>query len=120
MQVHLIGHSAGGWLGRAFIADPLYFDSPAAQPGVAHQGIASLVTLGTPHSAPPPEQARDMTGGALTWVNSQWPGERGPWPSLLSMLYRMQWRVMWLKQNSLYTTAGERILSAGIGMWVGS
>ena len=85
LQVHLIGHSAGGWLGRAFIADPLYFDSPAAEPGVAHQGIASLVTLGTPHSAPPPEQGRDMTGGALTWVNSRWPSERGRWP-LLSML----------------------------------
>ena len=74
LQVHLVGHSAGGWLGRSFLADPLYFDSPAAEPGVPHQGVASLVTLGTPHSAPRPEQARDMTGGALTWVNSQWPG----------------------------------------------
>lgn len=74
-QVHLVGHSAGGWLGRSFIADPLYFDSPAAEPGVPHQGVASLVTLGTPHSAPLPDQARDMTGGALTWVNSQWPGK---------------------------------------------
>ena len=72
--MHLVGHSAGGWLGRSFLADPLYFDSPAAEPGVPHQGVASLVTLGTPHSAPRPEQARDMTGGALTWVNSQWPG----------------------------------------------
>lgn len=33
-QVHLVGHSAGGWLGRAFIADPLYFDSPPSDKGL--------------------------------------------------------------------------------------
>lgn len=74
VQVHLIGHSAGGWLGRAFVADPLYFDSPTGDMGVPNQGVASLVTLGTPHLPKPATEGRDMTGGALTWVNLQWPG----------------------------------------------
>ncbi|EIE24439.1 hypothetical protein COCSUDRAFT_35925 [Coccomyxa subellipsoidea C-169] len=72
--VHLVGHSAGGWLGRAFVADPLYFDSPTWDEGIPHQGISSLVTLGTPHVPPLATSGRDMTGGALTWVNLQWPG----------------------------------------------
>ncbi|BDA42929.1 hypothetical protein COCOBI_03-8220 [Coccomyxa sp. Obi] len=73
-QVHLVGHSAGGWLGRAFVADPLYFDSPVQDEGVPHQGICSLVTLGTPHRPRPAGTGLDTTGGALTWVNLQWPG----------------------------------------------
>ncbi|KAK9821764.1 hypothetical protein WJX81_006068 [Elliptochloris bilobata] len=73
-QVDLIGHSAGGWLGRAFTGDPLGFDSPPATPDVPHQGVRTLVTLGTPQRPPPAELGRDMTGGALRWVDVQWPG----------------------------------------------
>lgn len=75
-QVILVGHSAGGWLGRAFMADPMYFESPSEDPGAPHQGVAHLVTLGTPHIAPAAELARDMTGGALSWVNRTYPGKR--------------------------------------------
>ncbi|KAK9816517.1 hypothetical protein WJX72_001415 [[Myrmecia] bisecta] len=73
LKVDLIGHSAGGWLGRAFLADPAYFvqEGPDRQ---CHHAVRTLVTLGTPHSAPPAGKARDMTGGALTWVHSNWPG----------------------------------------------
>ncbi|KAK9788304.1 hypothetical protein WJX73_009128 [Symbiochloris irregularis] len=71
-QVILVGHSAGGWLGRAFMADPMYFESPPARPDDPHQAVSQLVSLGTPHSAP--AAARDMTGGALTWVNQTFPG----------------------------------------------
>ncbi|KAL3163092.1 hypothetical protein ABBQ32_009509 [Trebouxia sp. C0010 RCD-2024] len=90
-QVDVIGHSAGGWLARAFIGDALYMKSNlkpgsslAAQPHVApglgvgslpssaHQGVRRLVTLGTPHLGP--SSGRDMTGGTLTWLNAQWPG----------------------------------------------
>lgn len=63
MQVTLLGHSAGGWLGRAFVGDPLGFDSPPATPGAPHAGVRALVTLGTPQRPPPAALARDMTGG---------------------------------------------------------
>ncbi len=70
-----MGHSAGGWLARAFMADPLYFETPSDDPEAPHQGVSQLVTLGTPHCAPASELAMDMTGGALTWVNRTYPGE---------------------------------------------
>ena len=113
--VDLVGHSAGGWLARAYLADPKYGIVPpqracmicstsaclrvlcftsACLPVTAlvshlsvpryfeeachargcHSAIRTLCTLGTPHSPPPAGRMRDMTGGALTWVNSQWPG----------------------------------------------
>ena len=90
-QVDLIGHSAGGWLARAFVGDALYMksnlmpesslaDHLTVAPGLglgtfprsAHQRVRRLVTLGTPHLGP--SSGRDMTGGTLTWLNAQWPG----------------------------------------------
>lgn len=75
-QVILLGHSAGGWLGRAFIGQQRWKDDPVASgDDVPHEAVAALVTLGTPHSPPRPgSKAKDMTGGALTWVDSTWPG----------------------------------------------
>lgn len=76
-QVHLVGHSAGGWLARAFIGgaygttrDTKNIDSNESP----HPQVKSLVTLGTPHFPPPPHKSKDRTGGALTWVNARWPG----------------------------------------------
>ncbi|GBF96015.1 hypothetical protein Rsub_08830 [Raphidocelis subcapitata] len=83
-QVHLLGHSAGGWLGRAFIGgahgsgvEAGAGDSHA--PLRPHPAVSSLTTLGTPHR--PARQrgerrgkAPDMTGGALGWVDALWPG----------------------------------------------
>ena len=101
-QVDLIGHSAGGWLARAFVGDALYMKSSlkpgsslAAQPhvapglgvgslpGSAHEGVRRLVTLGTPHLGP--SSRRDMTGGTLTWLNNQWPGVSLTIPLLASI-----------------------------------
>ncbi len=55
-QVDLMGHSAGGWLGRAFIGDPTFFPPGAAAAGsdkphpspVPHPNVGALITLGTP------------------------------------------------------------------------
>lgn len=73
-EVMLLAHSAGGWLARAFLADERYFDDGEAHAaGTAHnRAVRSLVSLGSPHVAAP-LHARDMTGGALTWVNNNWP-----------------------------------------------
>lgn len=102
-QVILLGHSAGGWLGRAFMADPLYFETPAAEPDAPHQAVAQLVTLGTPHCAPASELARDMTGGALTWVNRTYPGAHAALP-IAPQQARSGHRVAgrWAQQGSAY------------------
>lgn len=70
----LVGHSAGGWLGRAFLGGCAAGD-PVEVCGEPHPAVRTLITLGTPHSAPPPEAGmKDVTGGALPWVNGCWPG----------------------------------------------
>lgn len=90
-RVILLGHSAGGWLARAYLADTERYAIPTAGDGdvetrgdgargaegedlpLAH--VAGLVSLGTPHSGPPVESGvRDMTGGAVAWVDRTWPG----------------------------------------------
>jgi len=38
-----------------------------------HPSVRRIVTLGTPHLAPPPG-ANDATRGVLRWVNDAWPG----------------------------------------------
>ena len=87
-KVVLLGHSAGGWLGRALIGDPIWRNnsmegeirsedsvSESGDWGEPHGSVAALVTLGTPHVPPCPTTGKkDMTGGALTWVNETWPG----------------------------------------------
>eukprot|EP00887_Chlorella_sp_A99_P001212 scaffold14.g1212.t1 len=75
-QVDLIGHSAGGWLGRAFIGQQQFKEGPDSSDFEPHEAVRSLVTLGTPHTPPPPEKAsaKDRTGGALTWTNTLYPG----------------------------------------------
>lgn len=80
-QVDLVAHSAGGWLARAFLGQVEYregLNASADTLGSAdlepHPAVRALVTLGSPHTPPPPEKVKDMTGGALTWVDATWPG----------------------------------------------
>lgn len=47
-QVDLVGHSAGGWLARAFLADEKYFDASngaSAGAGEVHNRAVRQVTL---------------------------------------------------------------------------
>ncbi|MEW5308207.1 MAG: hypothetical protein WDW38_000183 [Sanguina aurantia] len=89
-QVDLIGHSAGGWLARAYLADPKYMSmdpgsvralltSDAVSGGggggsVPNPRVRSLVTLGSPQRPPLKEKGRDMTGGAQGWLDTSFPG----------------------------------------------
>jgi hypothetical protein len=57
-QVDLIGHSAGGWLGRAFIGQEQYKGSTDSSYDEPHEAVRSLITLGSPHTPPPPEKVR--------------------------------------------------------------
>ena len=70
-RVVLVGHSAGGWLARAFSGDERY----GAPPGCAapHPGLAAIVSLGSPHPPPPPG-VFDVTRGALSWLDQRLPG----------------------------------------------
>jgi len=69
LQVDLVGHSAGGWLARAFVGDAKYFVSSG---GEANPQVRRIVTLGAPHS-PPPDPSKDVTAGALAWIHQQYP-----------------------------------------------
>jgi len=88
--VILVGHSAGGWLGRAamgFGSDSSNgnsneeadtekddsSDSSPSGPSVDLSKILGIVSLGAPHLPPPPD-VMDMTRGALRITNEQFPG----------------------------------------------
>ena len=68
-RVVLVGHSAGGWLARAFLGDARYGGGDDAP----HPHVAGLVSLGTPH-APTPDGVFDVTRGALAWLDERMPG----------------------------------------------
>jgi pimeloyl-ACP methyl ester carboxylesterase len=72
--VVVVGHSAGGWLGRAVVGDTEWLGSQ----GEASSVIRALVTLGAPHFPPRTDlfpDARDMTQGALAYTDKTFPGE---------------------------------------------
>ncbi|HEY9846694.1 MAG TPA: alpha/beta fold hydrolase [Candidatus Caenarcaniphilales bacterium] len=64
-QVNLIGHSAGGWISRIYLGEKPY----DRRPWHARSYVATLVTLGTPHSS----QER-WTRRNLDFVNGTYPG----------------------------------------------
>ena len=66
----LVGHSAGGWLGRAAIG---FGSEEEGATQVDLNKVAGLVSLGAPH-LPPPEGVMDMTRGALRITNERFPG----------------------------------------------
>jgi len=74
-RVLLIGHSAGGWLARAMLANGEWLPSAGAGELPSERAadlVSGLVTLGTPHF-PPPEGVPDMTQGVLKFVNDEYP-----------------------------------------------
>lgn len=68
IKVLLIGHSAGGWLARAALGCGSLGNSDNIL-----DNVCGLVTLGAPHTPPPPN-IMDMTRGALKYTASMFPG----------------------------------------------
>lgn len=72
--INLIGHSAGGWLGRIFLGDQPYPD-PEWDPHQpvktwnARARIKTIVCLGTPHLSQEPWTRRN-----IDFVNDRYPG----------------------------------------------
>lgn len=65
-KVLLLAHSAGGWLARAALG---------RAGGSLVERTSALVTLGSPHRAPPAEPpGDDQTRGALKFVDENFPG----------------------------------------------
>ncbi|CAK0738527.1 hypothetical protein CVIRNUC_001055 [Coccomyxa viridis] len=61
--ITILAHSAGGWLSRVYLL------------GFGTEQIDRLVTLGSPHQAPPKDlKLVDQTRGILTWVTDNVPG----------------------------------------------
>lgn len=58
-NVHFLGHSAGGWLARAYIAERL-------PKGLT---VSTLLTLGTPNQSPPGGSI-DQTRGLLSYIEA--------------------------------------------------
>jgi hypothetical protein len=74
VKVVLIGHSAGGWLGRAAIGYGSVGDDPNSFIRcIDLTKVCGIVTLGTPNLPPPPD-VMDMTRGALKLTSIQFPG----------------------------------------------
>lgn len=68
-HVTLVGHSAGGWIGRLYLGDSPY---PDLATGTAWQGrtyVRQLVCLGTPHASGERATKRNMS-----FVNNEYPG----------------------------------------------
>merc|ERR1712008_224401 len=69
VPISVLGHSIGGWVARSYIGEVL------GQDARLHR-ICSLVTLGTPHNAPPEDSwlsAVDQTRGLLSFINREFP-----------------------------------------------
>lgn len=74
IKVILVGHSAGGWLARAALGYGSTGDDENEFPScIDLNKIGGVVTLGAPHSPPPPE-IMDMTRGALKLTSANFPG----------------------------------------------
>lgn len=69
-RICLCGHSIGGWVARAWLGG--LSESSSAAYRVGSEKVTSLVTLGTPHSAPPEESPLaifDQTRGLLKAID---------------------------------------------------
>ncbi len=108
-RVNLVGHSAGGWLARIYLGDQPY-DIHAVDHGnaawAAHRFVATLVTLGTPHTS----QER-WTRKNLDFVNQTYPGAFYPDVHYVCVagkaIYGQRWRLGgWLAYSSYELTCG--------------
>lgn len=69
-QINLIGHSAGGWISRIYLGEVAYGKGNRnLLTWQAHKNVATLITLGTPHSS-----LERWTRWNLDFVNDNYPG----------------------------------------------
>ena len=99
-DVHVVGHSAGGWLARLWLGSVPY--AGTAYDGARRFGVRSLVTLGTPHNSlerypfgrvperrPPPEAdgvSERARASSLAYCNELYPGAFEPGVAYVSVV----------------------------------
>jgi triacylglycerol esterase/lipase EstA (alpha/beta hydrolase family) len=106
-KVNLVAHSAGGWLARIYLGDTPYAIHPSDQDDClwcARPYVATLVTLGTPHTS----QER-WTLKNLNFVNLTYPGAFYSDVRYVCVagkaIYGDRWK-SWLAFNSYKLTCG--------------
>ncbi|WP_427161380.1 esterase/lipase family protein [Aliinostoc sp. HNIBRCY26] len=101
-QVNLIGHSAGGWISRIYLGEQPY----GANIWNAHPLVATLITLGTPHTS----QER-WTRKNLDFVNLNYPGAFYPSIRYVCVagktIFGERRRGGWLAYSSYQLTCGQ-------------
>lgn len=101
-QINLIGHSAGGWISRIYLGEQPY----AVSVWNAHPLVATLVTLGTPHTS----QER-WTRRNLDFVNQNYPGAFYPSVNYVCVAGKTTFgerrRGGWLAYSSYQLTCGQ-------------
>lgn len=108
-QVNLIGHSAGGWIGRIYLGEHPYniHGDVRDSEGIwrAHRWVSKLITLGTPHTS----QER-WTKRNLDFVNETYPGAFYPHVTYVCVagkaVYGQRWGKNWLAYQSYQLTCG--------------
>lgn len=108
-RLHLIGHSAGGWIARIYLGEKPYCIhgdvTEDARLWDARHRIATLVTLGTPHISQEPWTRRN-----LDFVNNNYPGAFYPDIRYIcvagkAIFGKPEWG-SWLAYNSYQITCG--------------
>lgn len=107
-KVNLIGHSAGGWLARIYLGDQPYCIHPTDTADCvwhARTQVATLLTLGTPHTS----QER-WTRQNLNFVNHTYPGAFYSDVRYVCVagkaIYGQAWSRHWLAYSSYKLTCG--------------
>jgi triacylglycerol esterase/lipase EstA (alpha/beta hydrolase family) len=109
-QVNLVGHSAGGWLARIYLGDKPYdvheMDQNRKVLWQAHRYVATLITLGTPHTS-----RERWTRRNLDFVNTTYPGAYHDDVNYVcvagkAVYGQRNWR-NWVAYNSYELTCGQ-------------
>ena len=107
-RVNLVGHSAGGWIARIYLGEKPYAvhraDRDRKNLWVAHPRVATLITLGTPHTS-----RERWTRRNLDFVNDTYPGAFYDTIRYVCMagkaVFGQRWR-HWFTYNSYAITSG--------------
>jgi triacylglycerol esterase/lipase EstA (alpha/beta hydrolase family) len=107
-RINLIGHSAGGWLSRIYLGEKPYCIHPKDSEECrwhARSQVATLITLGTPHTS-----LERWTRKNLDFVNLTYPGAFYPDVRYVCVagkaVYGDRWK-SWLAYSSYQLTCGE-------------